>query len=174
MFKNFMKRYLKNQRGLTLIELLATIVILGIISAIAVPAIGGLIQNSKKDVTVANAQQMVNSAKLYIASHSITVSSTPTDISLQALYDDKQIEPIKDPFTNQVDYVTGGAATLTTIPPSYGDKAGCYVEVTTGANNVLTYSVYLKNATTNFIADKTDTTKPVDISTLTRDKVTAP
>jgi type IV pilus assembly protein PilA len=40
-----LKRIIKNERGLTLIELLAVVVILGIISAIAVPSIGGLIEN---------------------------------------------------------------------------------------------------------------------------------
>ncbi|SDN82955.1 prepilin-type N-terminal cleavage/methylation domain-containing protein [Paenibacillus sp. yr247] len=42
-------KLLKNQKGLTLVELLAVIVILGVIAAIAVPAIGGVISNSKKN-----------------------------------------------------------------------------------------------------------------------------
>ena len=42
-----MRERLTNQKGLTLIELLAVIVILGIIAAIAIPSIGNIIQNSK-------------------------------------------------------------------------------------------------------------------------------
>ena len=38
---------LKNEKGLTLIELLAVIVILGIIAAIAIPRIGGLFKMQK-------------------------------------------------------------------------------------------------------------------------------
>ncbi|WP_159883457.1 prepilin-type N-terminal cleavage/methylation domain-containing protein [Paenibacillus puerhi] len=54
--KKVMKLFRKNEKGLTLVELLAVIVILGIIAAIAVPSIGGVIQNSK---TNADAQSVI-------------------------------------------------------------------------------------------------------------------
>lgn len=43
------KKVLKNERGVTLIELLAVIVILGIIAAIAIPAVMSNFDNAKKN-----------------------------------------------------------------------------------------------------------------------------
>lgn len=64
MFKKFLKKRL-NQKGLTLVELLAVVVILGIIAAIAVPAIGGIIDNTKVSAHEANETMVQNAAKLY-------------------------------------------------------------------------------------------------------------
>ena len=64
-----MKKLLKNQKGFTLVELLAVIVILGIIAAIAIPSIGAIIDNSKKDAHIANAEMLVSAARLAIASN---------------------------------------------------------------------------------------------------------
>ncbi|WP_108669436.1 competence type IV pilus major pilin ComGC [Peribacillus acanthi] len=63
MLKRF-KKHFKNQKGLTLVELLAVIVILGIIAAIAVPSIGNIIENSKKDAHAANAHMVISAAKI--------------------------------------------------------------------------------------------------------------
>ncbi|WP_342559661.1 type II secretion system protein [Psychrobacillus sp. FSL W7-1457] len=60
-----MKHLLKNQKGLTLVELLAVIVILAIVSAIAVPAIGGIIENSRYSAVKADATNVLNAAKMY-------------------------------------------------------------------------------------------------------------
>ncbi|WP_336881767.1 type II secretion system protein [Priestia koreensis] len=63
------KKVLKNQKGLTLIELLAVVVILGIIAAIAIPSIGNIIQKSREDGVKADAMQIINAAKTYVSAN---------------------------------------------------------------------------------------------------------
>lgn len=66
MFKK-LKNLLNNQKGLTLVELLAVVVILGIVSSIAVVSIGNVIQNSREDAVRADAIQILNAAELYVS-----------------------------------------------------------------------------------------------------------
>ncbi|WP_203288281.1 type IV pilin protein [Metabacillus indicus] len=73
------KKMLKNERGLTLIELLAVVVILGIIAAIAVPAIGNVIQKSKEDAVHAEAISVLEAAKLYDSTNGSTSGVTYTN-----------------------------------------------------------------------------------------------
>lgn len=62
-----MKKRIKNEKGLTLIELLAVIVILAIIAAIAIPAIGNIIENSRYKAVKSDAINVINSAQIYFA-----------------------------------------------------------------------------------------------------------
>ena len=73
-----MKKFLKNQKGLTLVELLAVIVILGIIAAIAVPAIANIIDNSRKDAHYANAESLYDAARLAVVGEDVSGSETFT------------------------------------------------------------------------------------------------
>ncbi|HHY72840.1 MAG TPA: type II secretion system protein [Bacillus bacterium] len=95
-----LKRMLKNEKGLTLIELLAVVVILGIIAAFAVPAIGGIIDNTKKDAHVANAQQMISATKLALTADPdlAPIGATSTTVTLGDLITNGYLqEKIKDP-----------------------------------------------------------------------------
>ncbi len=83
-------KQLRDERGLTLIELLVVVVILGIIAAIAVVAIGGLIENSRKDAVVSDAKQLVAAAKLYTSSNPVQ----PGEVVKLGIKDNKaDIEP---------------------------------------------------------------------------------
>ncbi|WP_342559234.1 prepilin-type N-terminal cleavage/methylation domain-containing protein [Metasolibacillus sp. FSL K6-0083] len=63
MFQTLKKR-IKNEKGLTLIELLAVIVILAIVAAIAVPAIGNIIAKSQDRAILAEASNILSGAKI--------------------------------------------------------------------------------------------------------------
>jgi type IV pilus assembly protein PilA len=129
--KIMLKRLIKNEKGLTLIELLAVIVILGIIAAIAIPSIGAIIDNSKKDAHIANAKQLANAARLAIAAN-------PSNT-------------IKATFTMQ-ELITGGY--LEKRPKSPGDSGeydttASVVAVTKGTNGTLSYTVTLSTGGTS-------------------------
>lgn len=54
-----------NNKGVTLIELLIVIVVIGIIATFAVPAVGDIITNSEKDAVLQDARSLADQARLY-------------------------------------------------------------------------------------------------------------
>lgn len=118
MIKNFMKK-MKEQKGLTLVELLAVIVILGIIAGIAVPSISGIIEKSKTDAHNANIEMIESAGKIAEAaqlaggSDGYTVAELVTGKYLK--------EHPTNPLTNAKDYngvvVNGQYTTTTTTTP---------------------------------------------------------
>ena len=147
------KRLWKNEKGLTLIELLAVVVILGIIAAIAVPSIGSIIDNTKRDAHIANAQQLVSSTKLYMAAENPAATDLSEGITLTNLKDKNYISDIKDPSGNDSN-------------PNY--NPGTTLVKVTKSSNAYTYKVtVIGNNGITYIED-------IDISTLARDDVKLP
>ena len=75
-----MTQTLKNKKGVTLVELLAVIVILGIIAAIAVPAIGGLIERQQERAAEASFTSVEQASRTYALSESPDVNFTMDDL----------------------------------------------------------------------------------------------
>lgn len=108
----------KNEKGLTLIELLVVIVILGIIAAIAVVAIGGIVENSKKDAHIANAQQIANAAKLYFS----TINYNETEVTLEDLQKENYLDDIRDPSKDK-----GKSYNPKEVTVRYEEEEGKYI-----------------------------------------------
>ncbi|AOV09169.1 hypothetical protein BI350_08670 [Sporosarcina ureilytica] len=127
-----MRKQLKNEKGLTLVELLAVIVILGIIAAIAIPAIGNIITNSKYNAVKADAINVINAAQMYYLdnpegeeaanpSGSEAGENTKEKITVEALVKAKYLEtPGAIPGKATVGINTPQAITTTAIPFAKG------------------------------------------------------
>lgn len=63
--RNKIKQIMKKEEGFTLVELLAVIVILGIIVAIAIPAIGNVIERADTQAEAAEEELIYDAARLY-------------------------------------------------------------------------------------------------------------
>ncbi len=117
-----MSRILKDERGMTLIELLATVVILAIIAGIGVSAIGRVIQNSREDAAVAEIQQALNSAKLYQS----TAGTVTSPFTLKTVIDEGYHDTPTSTWasTDDIKFTIDSNGVLTMSVPSGQLKAG--------------------------------------------------
>ena len=64
---------MKNKKGFTLIELIAVIIILGVIFLIAIPSVSSIIMNSRKKTYLLDADRFIGAAKDFINSNNINL-----------------------------------------------------------------------------------------------------
>ena len=61
-----MRNLLRNNKGVTLIEILAVIVILGVVAAVAVPTIGNLIEDRREKAALSEWTSLQEGASLFV------------------------------------------------------------------------------------------------------------
>jgi general secretion pathway protein G len=124
---------LRSKRGMTLIELLAVIVVLGIVSSIVVIAVFHIIEKSKERAFVSDAYTLYEAARLYVGAEKVEfLPSRSSAITYKQLVEEGMLHPIQDPFT-------GNVLPLETNPS--------YVLVKKDEDGSLHYSICLKGET---------------------------
>ena len=163
MLANAIKKRLskeEGQKGFTLIELLAVIVILGIIAVIAIPLIGNIISDTKKDSDVATARQIYDAARLYIAGEKdgkFVDATTPVSVTIAEMQSKGYLDTALSLPSSKASIV-GGVVKFTTSgqldtvalsPKPLGSKDAATVPTTgtnTAAGGSYTASEVLKSS----------------------------
>jgi general secretion pathway protein G len=116
-----MKRYLSNSRGFTLIELMAVIIILGILAGLIIPRIMGTPEEARRTKAKLQIESMETALKMYKLDNGVYPS---TEQGLQALVEPPSVGVLpkkwreggylekgrvpKDPWENEFVYLSPG------------------------------------------------------------------
>lgn len=112
---------IKNNKGVTLVELLIVIVVMGIIAAFAIPAVGTIIDNTQKDAVLADAIAVENAANMFCAQTTCTATQGLTWAQVSPY-----VKGIKD---TDYDFInTGNASNILYVAEQNGDTWEIYLE----------------------------------------------
>ena len=90
---------LKNNKGFTLAELLATVTILGILSVIAIGSVSGILERGRTEHYKTAEKQMIEAAKSYAQINRAILPKTlngESTVKLKTLIDNNFISELKD------------------------------------------------------------------------------
>lgn|SRR5574344_409049 len=92
---------MKNNKGFTLIEVLAVVIILGVLASISFPIVKNIINENRKKTFESSLDGIVRSVELYVTNSGITSNRTFS-------YDDINIKKEHDKFVSgEISYVNG-------------------------------------------------------------------
>lgn len=131
---------MQDERGMTLIELLAVVGILSILMMIATISVIEVIKKSRDQAFVATAYSLYEAARLHVGAQKVeflTPNQSET-LTYKQLVDDGVFEPIIDPYTSK------------RLPPN--DDS--YVIVTKQSDGTMAYAVCLKGETKQICKEK--------------------
>ena len=87
------------KKGFSLVELLAVIVILGLVVLISIPIVNNSINKAKEEAREVQIEEIIKAAKKYAIKNSYIlpeVEGTYSHIEVQTLIDDKIIDPVTE------------------------------------------------------------------------------
>ncbi|EZP76331.1 hypothetical protein H839_13679 [Parageobacillus genomosp. 1] len=148
---------LRCNRGMTLVELLAVIVIFGIVSSIAVVAVLQLIEKSKERAFVSDAYALYEAARLYVGAEKVEFlpARSSATLTYRQLVEEGMLHPLQDPFTGNV------------LPAETNPS---YVLITKGEDGSLNYSICLKGETKQ-LCTYSDTSPEVPVEALSVEQI---
>ncbi len=106
-----------NSKGFTLVEVLASITILGILMAVAVGSVIIYLENSRKQGVETIASTSYDGAVMYLMENNILLNPGDSiEISIETLYDNQFIDRPSDPY--QTSALCTGSVTVTNVTTS--------------------------------------------------------
>lgn len=134
---------MKNKKGFTLVELLAVIVVLGIVMGIAAVAITNVLDSTRKNAFVSNAKQYIEGAKSLVEAELVDrmFATGNTAILENCAKDSKHDINIKE----KIKLKTGGVTSPYGL--KWDDASKVVVTVTDDNCSTFTYAIYLTDGT---------------------------
>lgn len=99
------RRRRRNRRGMTLVEIMVVLVILGLIAGAVVVAVVPRMEEAKQDTAKLDMQAIQSALKLYYTKKG---NYPDTATGLKALVDGQYLEKITDPWNNEYLYLNEG------------------------------------------------------------------